>query len=101
MGQLSYGSSLSIHLDDRTLAHLQAAIGVKLHNGESFYLSWATDKEGDSGRSSVWIFPSAPLFYTFVDSRWPGLNPKWVEALVRSANTIEGMTVVPEPGLAG
>ncbi|MGY4857277.1 DUF7882 family protein [Cryobacterium sp. AP23] len=97
MGHLTYSSSLRIYLDDRTLAHLQAAIGVKLHIKESFYLSWKNDKDGDGSRGTVWIYPGIPLFYTFTESRWPALNPKWVDALVRSASTLDGMTVVAEP----
>ena len=97
MGTLTYDSGLTIYFDDWTLAHLQVAIGVHLHNGEGFHLSWKNDKDGDGGRGSIWLFPGAPLVYQFADGRWPPLNSKWVEALVQSANMPEGMTIVPEP----
>ncbi|TFD90818.1 ATP-dependent DNA ligase [Cryobacterium lactosi] len=97
MGLLRYGSRQVIHVDDWTLAHLQVAIGVKLHLKESFHLSWTNDHEGDGGRGAVWISPGVALVYTFSDGQWPFLNSKWVEALVQSANTPEGMTVLLEP----
>ena len=97
MGNLTYGSSLRIHLDDWTLAHVQAAIGVKLHIRDSFYLTLKHDIDGDGGRGTVWIHPCVPLLFTFTAERWRPLNSLWVEALVRSASTPDGMTIVPEP----
>ncbi|WP_207795412.1 ATP-dependent DNA ligase [Cryobacterium zongtaii] len=97
MGTLTYDSGLTIYFNDWTLAHLQVAIGVKLHLKESFHLSWKDETDGDQGRGSIWIFPGAPLFFKFADGRWPLLDSEWVEALVKSANTPEGMTVIPEP----
>jgi len=97
MVTLTYDSGLTIYFSDWTLAHLQVAIGVKLHLHESFHLSWKDEKDGDGGRGSIWIYPGAPLFFKFADGRWPRLDSKWVEALVKSANTPGGMTVVPEP----
>lgn len=97
MGRLTYDSSLTIYFDDRTLAHLQAAIGVKLHTKECFYLSWRNDHEGDGGRSSIWMHPGISLAYKFVDGRMPVLNPDWIDLLIRSANMPDGMTVSPEP----
>ncbi|POH64540.1 MULTISPECIES: ATP-dependent DNA ligase [Cryobacterium] len=97
MGTLTYDSGLTIYFNDWTLAHLQVAIGVKLHLRESFHLSWKDETDGDGGWGSIWIFPGAPLFFKFADGRGPLLDSKWVEALVKSANTPEGMTVMPEP----
>ncbi|MEC5186194.1 hypothetical protein RCH12_003675 [Cryobacterium sp. MP_3.1] len=68
MGTLTYDSGLRIYFNDWTLAHLQVAIGVKLHLKESFHLSWKDETDGDGGRGSIWIFPGAPLFFKFAVS---------------------------------
>jgi hypothetical protein len=101
MGHLTYDSHLKITFTDRMLAHLQVAIAVKLHSREGFLLSWHSDKNGDGGRSAIWIHPEISLAYKFTDQRRPTLNPAWVEALVRAANTPEGMSALPEPLPAG
>jgi hypothetical protein len=97
VGHLTYGSSLTIHFDDRTLAHLQAAIGAKLLLRDSFYLNWAGGSGGDGSRGTIWIHPGVPLHYTYIGTTWRALNPTWVDALVRSANQPDGMTVTAEP----
>jgi hypothetical protein len=45
MGKLAYDRSLTIDFDDRTLAHLQIVIGMKMRRGESFYFSWKDDQQ--------------------------------------------------------
>jgi hypothetical protein len=97
VGDLTYGSNLKIHFDDWTLAHLQAAIGAKLHVRDSFYLSWTGDTDSDGSRGTIWIHPGVPLHYTFTGNSWRTLNAKWVEALIRSAHRPDGMTITPEP----
>jgi hypothetical protein len=97
VGNLTYGSSLKIHFDDRTLAHLQAAIGAKLYLRDSFYLSWTGDNDSDGSRGTIWIHPDVPLHYTFTENAWRALNINWVDALIRSANRPDGMTITPEP----
>ncbi|ASD22806.1 ATP-dependent DNA ligase [Cryobacterium sp. LW097] len=97
MGHLVYDSSLRIDFNDRMLAHLQVAFAVKLHSNESFQFSWRQDRDGDGGRGSIWIHPHISILYRFTDRLKPTLNPRWIEALVRSADTPEGMSALPEP----
>jgi hypothetical protein len=72
---------------------------MKLHANEGFVLSWRHDHDGDGdgGRSSIWINPDISLSFRYADRRKPTLNPAWIEALVRAANTPEGMLAGPEP----
>lgn len=98
MGQLIYDSSLVIDLGDRMLAHLQVAIALKLHSHEGFLFSWRQDTGGESGRGSIWIHPDISVLFRFTDRLTPTLNPRWVDALVSSANSAEGMSCLPEPG---
>ncbi|WP_104163552.1 ATP-dependent DNA ligase [Cryobacterium sp. N22] len=97
MGHLIYDSSLRIDFNDRMLAHLQVAFAVKLHSNEGFLFSWRQDRDGDGGRGAIWIHPDISILYRFTDQLKPMLNPRWVDALVQSANSTEGMSALPEP----
>jgi hypothetical protein len=101
LGKLLYGgSAMEIEIDDRSLAHLQIAIGVKLRNGERFFLSWRDDAIV-GGRSSLWIDHSIPLFFKFVGTKRPTINRAWIDALILSAVSASGMAFTPEPGDSG
>ncbi|WP_406245687.1 hypothetical protein ACI7YT_11615 [Microbacterium sp. M] len=97
MGTLHYGASDdAIHIEDRALAHLKVVIATKLRRQESFTLSWQ-HPEGDAvGRSTIWIHPSIPLRFTFDEPEAPELNAKWIEALMHSANSTGGISLVDE-----
>jgi hypothetical protein len=98
LGVLLYGSpGTSIDFDDRALTHLQIVIAAKLRRGESFLFSWVTSASQGSGRCSVWLAPSIPLFYRFLGNRVPRVNPSWVHVLSLSANSGGGLVFSPEP----
>ena len=97
MGKLAYDRSLTVDFDDRTLAHLQIVIGMKMRRGESFYFSWKDDQQVGDGRTSIWLHPTIPLVYKYYGSRSPAINPLWIHALEVSANTNTGLQIVPEP----
>lgn len=98
MGKLIYGSGArEISFDDRTLAHLKVAIVNKLRRSESFTLSWAHGLEKGSGRSTVWVHEAIPLQFVFEGNRRPSINRTWIEHLMLTANSINGLQVVPEP----
>lgn len=97
MGTLTYDSKLVVTLDDRVLAHLQAVIWSKLRRGEQFAFTWTDPMRSGLGRTSVWLSPSIPLAFEYFGSRVPRLNPAWIDALTKSANSPAGLTVVPEP----
>jgi hypothetical protein len=102
MGQLTYGDAgVVILFEDRTLRHVQLAIGPKLRRREGFFFSWIDDLEfGGGGRSSLWLDHSIPLLFTFGSDYGQKINPEWIEALSRSASSAAGMQLVAEPGPA-
>jgi len=101
VGRWTYGSSLTVEFDDRTLAHLQLVIGAKLRRGESFFFTWHDDPETGDGRSTVWMHPSIPNAYKYFGSRMPGINRHWIDALMLTANSPTGLQLVPEPDTNG
>jgi hypothetical protein len=99
MGRLLYGSdAIEIGFDDRALAHLHIVIGSKLRRGEKFFFSWQDNASVGSGRSSIWIEQSIPLYFKFSGTRPITINKAWVEALVTTANSTSGLVFMPEPG---
>jgi hypothetical protein len=97
MGTLIYGhSSMQVGFDDRLLRHLQIVIGAKLRRNESFYFSWF-ESDHSAGRSSVWLNTSMPLYFRYAEPFHPDINRAWIEQLALSADTSEGLRVVPEP----
>jgi hypothetical protein len=97
VGKLTYDSSLTIDFEDRVLAHLQLVIGAKLRRGESFFMSWKDDPAIGDGRSTLWLYPAVPLYFKFSGSRPPAVNRAWVDALMLTANSTQGLQIVPEP----
>lgn len=99
MGRLIYNSTLTIFIDDRTLAHLQAVFSTKLRHKESFNFAWRdeTDAGTGGGRNLIWVYPGVALVYAFSSSRTPHLNPEWIHALLGTANSADGLSIVPEP----
>jgi len=97
MGKLTYNSSLTVNLEDRLLAHLEAVIATKLQHGEGCYFSWADSPPNGIGRTTIWLHPGISLSYKYASSRRPPLNPHWVYALLTSANSPDGLEIVLEP----
>jgi hypothetical protein len=87
-----------VSFDDRALMHLQVVITAKLRRRESFIFTWTDSAEAGSGRSSIWLDSTIPLFYRYYGSRPPALNKEWLDALMLSANSGTGMLFTPEPG---
>jgi hypothetical protein len=97
MGRLIYDHTTAIEFDDRVLSHLQVVIGTKLRRSESFYFSWNDDVSMGDGRNVIWLQASMPLRFRYDGSRRPVLNRAWIEVLMASANSTEGLRVLPEP----
>jgi hypothetical protein len=97
MGKLTYDSTLTVDFEDRTLAHLQLVIGAKLRRGESFFFGWKDDPASGDGRTAIWIHPEIPIAFKFYGGRQPLINRAWVEQLMLSANSPQGLQMVPEP----
>ncbi|MEA9986819.1 MULTISPECIES: ATP-dependent DNA ligase [Subtercola] len=102
MGKLIYGNaSIETFFDDRVLAHLQIVIGAKLRRRESFFFSWKDDADTGSGRSSLWMDASVPLYFKYFGSKTPSINREWVRQLSDSANSGSGLYYIPEPDAQG
>lgn len=97
MGTLTYDSKVITTIDDRVLAHLQVVIWTKLRRGEQFAFTFSDQDRNGFGRTSIWISPSISLVFDFFGSKPPTLNPRWVDALTKSANSPGGLHLVPEP----
>jgi hypothetical protein len=98
MGYLSYDhTTVEIHIDDRTLAHLQIVIINKLRRHESFAFSWTEPVAAGSGRGTIWVHPATNLHFRFDGNRPPTINHAWLAVLVESANSGHGLCITPEP----
>lgn len=98
MGKILYGDSgISIEFNDRDMTHIQIVVGAKLRRRESFFFSWADDPATGSGRSSIWMDASIPLYFKYYGSKPPSVNREWLELLTLSANSAQGMQLMKEP----
>jgi len=98
VGYLIYdGNTAEIHMDDRTLAHLQIVIINKLRRQESFAFSWKEPASAGDGRSTIWVYPTVSLRFRFEGSRPPVVNQEWLAMLSAAANSGSGLQVLPEP----
>ena len=97
MGKILYADSdIEIVFDDRAMAHLQVVIGSKLRRGEQFAFTWQEPGSG-VGRVSIWMSSTIPIVFQYFGGKPPAINPAWVAALNKSANSPGGLQVVPEP----
>ena len=93
MGMLVYNGRMTLHIDDRVLAHLQVVVINKLRRRESFTFTW-----DDGAQEAVcWVGPSIPLEFVYSGNRRPLLNREWLELMAMSANANSGLFVMPEP----
>lgn len=97
MGKFTYDSGISTGFEDRALAHLQAVILAKVRRGEGFCLGWKDDPGLGGGRTSVYIHARSTISFTYDTARTPALNPLWLNALTRAANSPQGLSLLPEP----
>lgn len=99
MGYLLYGRPPEeIEVDDRTLAHLKMVIIAKLRRDESFVFSFEHGAGATpSGRSTIWMHHSIPLQFNFVESKQGPINREWLDELVKAANSVDGLRILPEP----
>ncbi|MBM7473010.1 hypothetical protein ACFQD4_15260 [Subtercola frigoramans] len=75
---------------------MKTVIVAKLRREEKFTLSFTKDKKG-GGRSTIWLHPAIELAFDFDEVTRPSLNRAWIDELMRSANSNDGMTVIDEP----
>ncbi len=97
MGYLLYGRPAEeIEIDDRVLAHIKIVIVTKLRRGEPFPLSFE-HADDEPGRSTIWLHPAIPLHFKFQESQQPELDRSWLETLLKAANSVDGLRLIPEP----
>jgi hypothetical protein len=100
MGQMRFGSPPEIfEIEDRTLAHIKLVMLTKLRRNESFAVSLQFDLSAGSGRETLWVHPSSQLSFRFGGSRAPSINREWLDALMLTANSTEGLRLIAETGL--
>jgi hypothetical protein len=91
MGYLAYDGSARVSFDDVVLAHLEVVIISKLQRKESFALSWRESSANGGGRSTIWLDPTIPLRFRFVDAGPVAIDRDWVRRLAESANSGHGL----------
>ncbi len=97
MGTLYYGDSRTpIGIEDRALTHLKVVLTTKLRRNESFTLSWQHAAGEPRGRETLWMHPTIPLRFVFNETERPELSRRWIEQLMRSANSTGGVELLPE-----
>ena len=100
MGSLLYDGVL-VGFDNRPPAHLQTVIASRVGWGENFFMAWRDAAEVGDRDSSVCIHPAQNPYFAYSGSRYPKINPVWVEALTVSANSSPGLaSMTEEPGSA-
>ena len=99
MGSLRYAvrGTSPILIDDRTLAHLQIVIGTKLRLQQAFFFSWIDDVHSGGGRTSIWIDTRMQLSLSYDTDQRSSINRVWLEALMLSANSPQGLLLIAEP----
>lgn len=97
MGRFIYSEGVRVDLDDRVLAHIQVVTGTKLRRNEPFYFTWRDDLSTGGGRTTVWIHSHASLVFKFHGGRVPKLSRAWLDDLMLTANSPNGLHIVPEP----
>lgn len=97
MGKFIYEGGPKIEIEDRALTHIQLVMMTKLRRGEPMPFSWKEDASVGGGRTTVWVHAGANIVFKFFGSRPPAINRRWVEALAYTANTPNGLYLVPEP----
>ncbi|WP_405373002.1 ATP-dependent DNA ligase [Microbacterium sp. Ld14] len=100
MGRLTFGVGLRVDAADRDLAHVHRVMLSKLRRGEGFHFSWKDDMSLGDGRTTVWVHPDISLVCR-LGRQISDFNPHWLDELAIAANSVEGLTFLPEPEAPG
>lgn len=97
MGRLLYGSPpVVFDLEDRTLAHVEIVVLAKLRRNESFAVSFPGKADA---RTAIWLNPSSVLQFEYGVATHT-INRQWLEELIETANTPQGLHIGDEPKAA-
>ena len=97
MGKFIYEGGPKIEIEDRALTHIQLVMMTKLRRGEPMPFSWKEDASVGGGPATRPVHANANTPFQFYGSRPPGINRRRVDALAYTANTTNGLYLVPEP----
>jgi hypothetical protein len=101
VGVLLYGVGLTrFEFDDRVLTHLQLVITAKLRRDERFMCTWTLPVDNGGGRVSIWFDPNIPLCFQHAKVSVGPVNAVWLDALMKTANSVGGLHVIAEPAAA-
>ena len=93
MGFLVYDDTHAVHLEDRTLAHLQIVVIDKLRRKEKFALNLVDNRSF----VTMWLNACTPLMFVYEGNRQPHINVAWVELLAGEASLTGVLELLPEP----
>jgi hypothetical protein len=96
MGQLHYGTSTTIELEDRALAHIELVMLAKLRRNENFSLVVTSP---DGSRQTLWLNSSSTLSFEYEVGNHE-INRQWLDELIDTANSPGGLRILPEPAPA-
>lgn len=101
VGTLIYGRTQEYDFDERTLEHLRIVITSRVRKNESFFLTWTAQRHRQTVTTSLWISPAVPLVFSFSsDTRVP-ISREWLQQLIRSSYSSQGLVIMPEPASGG
>jgi hypothetical protein len=99
MGTLKY-DGVTVHFEDRLLAHIQLVVAQKLRRQEAFLMTWQEADDLEGGRTGIWLHPAVLLTFHFGSNENPRIDRAWLEKLMASANSPMGLFVSDVDGLA-
>ena len=97
MGSLFYGSKVTVPIDDRGLLHLQLVMFAKLRRHESFAFTWRDEAGVGDGHGAIWVSGNTPLYFKYAGAHDATVNRAWIDILLESANTPQGLKLSAEP----
>lgn len=102
MGKLIYGAfQRQIVIEDRLLAHVEAVVLSRLRRNNAFALRWREKSGNGNGRRTVWIHPSADLYFEY-ESAEPGeMDRDLLDRLAKAADSNQGINLQFEASDAG
>jgi hypothetical protein len=61
------------------------------------FFSWADPSSDGSQRRSIWLATQIPLIFAYATNDRPLISHTWLEALLTSANSTQGLFLLTEP----
>jgi hypothetical protein len=97
VGALKY-EAVTVEFDDVLLTHLHVVIVQQFRHQRSFPMSWLDALNDGDGRSTLWLTPVVPIYFKFVGSKVPEVDPEWIHRLTESSTSSAGLIVTDRAG---